>query len=507
MQIKGWVILIIILLSSAYPSSAQHSFDAKGQTSGSSANPVTLSFTTTSGTTVLVVGLAMRSVSARAGGAPTFNGVALTQANTTKVAASEVSAELWYLLDPPIGTYTISVPNSGGLTMTLMASSYKAASGKTSALDVAGGWVGNTVNPSNNLITTTYGDAVVDIMAHGLNTAETGRNQVLLYATDQGQWNTAGQYALQTTAGSITFSHTIAADNWAHLMVSFKEQSQVYNYQRNLSQSISVSHNIKITKTTAPINYSRNLTQPIIVSHYLDVTKIRNFINYSINISQPITVGHAIQVTKTISANLIMVNISQPITLSHAIDVLKTTAPINYPKNLSQQISAVLTISISKTTAPVNYSKNLSQPIGVSHSISVIKTLAPTTYIQSLTQQLSISQSVSVFKIISNGIALSGYIYNVLGAPIHNVRVETQDNFSFTNTEGYYTFQTKYPDNVSSRAVGYRNNITIQNTSGDTQLNITLKERTPATVTAPAPSVILNLFILAILIYYFKKNG
>lgn len=204
-----------------------HTFDTSAQGVGS-ANPLLLSYTCGAGATVLVIGLVVKSLTARAGGNPTYNNIAMTQASTRQQAATEVAAEIWYLLNPPTGSaYNISVPNTGGLTIRIIASSYKAASGKQSALDVANGWTGTIANPSNSVTTNVNGDAVVDILAHALNTPETGRNQTLLYATDEGVWNSAAEYALQATAGSITFSHTIAADSWGQIIASFKE-TQVY---------------------------------------------------------------------------------------------------------------------------------------------------------------------------------------------------------------------------------------------------------------------------------------
>ncbi|MFA4934532.1 MAG: hypothetical protein WC568_01725, partial [Candidatus Methanoperedens sp.] len=217
-------LLFIFLMVTTIPIVDAHTFDTSSQAVAAT-SPVTLSYTAGSNSTVLVVGLAINSLTARAGGAPTYNGIPLTQANVTQTAASEVAAELWYLLNPPTGSaFTISVPNTGTFSIRVIASTYNASAGYSSALDIAGGWTGSTANPSNSLTTTVNGDAIVDIMGNSKNTAETANNQVLLFANDEGNWNTAAQYALQATAGAITFTHTIAIPNdWGHIMAAFKE--------------------------------------------------------------------------------------------------------------------------------------------------------------------------------------------------------------------------------------------------------------------------------------------
>jgi hypothetical protein len=199
-------------------------FDTKAQ-GISNSNPVVLSYTCGANAKVLVVGLAIQDEMQEGGwGTPTYNGIAMTQAAVTRQAVSEVTVEMWYLINPPTGAaYNISVPNDPGYYIRIIASSYN--SDLNVALDVTGGWVGSTANPSKSVTTTVDGDAVVDIMANSYNSAETERNQTLLYATDEGTWNSAAQYALQATAGLITFSHTIAAADWGLIIAAFKEVS------------------------------------------------------------------------------------------------------------------------------------------------------------------------------------------------------------------------------------------------------------------------------------------
>ena len=198
-----------------------HTFDAKKRVTGT-ANPLLVPHTCGSGATLLVLSLVVKTTTQRTGGNPSYNGVAMTKVDLTRVAGEE-NCEMWYLADPSIGTYNVSIPNVGALTLHAITSSYKAQSGYTSTLDVNAGGNGVSANPSRQVTTTADGDAIVDTMGDGLNTAPTANNQTLLYSTDDGLYSDNAQYALQTSAGLITFSWTVASDDWCMILGAFKE--------------------------------------------------------------------------------------------------------------------------------------------------------------------------------------------------------------------------------------------------------------------------------------------
>lgn len=205
-----------------------HTLDTKAQTSNNT-SPVTLGYTCGASASVLVVGIGRRASSgvppARSGGAPTYNGVALSL-GVEQVGDSNVACEIWYLLNPTLSSaYNIVVPNTGGIALRVIASSYNVPSGYVSALDVANSAFGNSANPSCSVTTTVNGDAVVDMVMDEDNNIESGRTQTLLFATDEGTYSSAASYALQATLGAITFGHTMAADHWAQVMVSFKQSA------------------------------------------------------------------------------------------------------------------------------------------------------------------------------------------------------------------------------------------------------------------------------------------
>jgi hypothetical protein len=178
--------------------------------------------------TVLVLELTVVGATNRAGGAPTWNGVAGQQANTTQKAAAspEASVEIWYWLAPATGSLNFSIPNTGSATIVSIAVTGRAASGFTSALDVATGNNGTSTNPTSGAMTTTVnGDIVFAGVATGAQTwAPTGRTGTQIFDTDDGANGGGMQYLLQATAGSTTMSWTFGtSEDWGVVAVAFKE--------------------------------------------------------------------------------------------------------------------------------------------------------------------------------------------------------------------------------------------------------------------------------------------
>jgi hypothetical protein len=198
-----------------------HTFDAKNRVTGT-ANPLLVSHTCGSGATLLVLSLVVKGNVVRTGGAPSYNGATMSVVESL-VIATETNCEMWYLVNPSIGTYNVSIPNSGGLTLYAITSSYKAQAGYTSALDVSNSNTGVSANPSLSVTTTVGGDVIVDTLGDGYNNKPTANNQTLLYSTDDGLYSDNAQYALQANAGLITFTWTVASDDWCMIVGAFKE--------------------------------------------------------------------------------------------------------------------------------------------------------------------------------------------------------------------------------------------------------------------------------------------
>lgn len=203
-----------------------HTFDTKAETNAQSGNPITLSYKCGAGATVLVVGLAIHS-RASFTQTPTYNSINMKQAGSTQIPSTQIAqSQIWYLLKPSKNAaYNISVPNPGALTMTVMASSYKASFGKTSAFDTSGGGSNNSAsNPSASITPSVAGDAVVDILTCTNTGAVTGNGQTLLYKTaESGSWDSAGQYALRTVSGAFNMSYTTTLSGWALAVAAIQE--------------------------------------------------------------------------------------------------------------------------------------------------------------------------------------------------------------------------------------------------------------------------------------------
>jgi hypothetical protein len=195
-------------------------------------NPVTTaSLTIQAGETVAVLFIKTVGATDRAGGAPTWNGPqtqTFVQANATQKAATtpEAGIEVWYLLNPVLGTGTITIPNTGAATLFWEVATAQAAAGGRSAFDVAGGANATSTNPSPGAIVTTEDGAAVFA-------AVAGGHANMLNATpafseisevDDGAHGYASQYTMQATKGSITMSWTHGTgDDWGAVAVAFKE--------------------------------------------------------------------------------------------------------------------------------------------------------------------------------------------------------------------------------------------------------------------------------------------
>ena len=114
-----------------------HTFGNNSTRASSSSSPITTAtFTPTSGSTVLVLFLWVQGGTNRAGGSPTYNGVAMNQANSTQKAAAspESSMEIWYVVSSDGTTLpaaTASIPNTGSLTIHYQFATGKAGAGTT----------------------------------------------------------------------------------------------------------------------------------------------------------------------------------------------------------------------------------------------------------------------------------------------------------------------------------------------------------------------------------------
>ena len=216
-------------------------------------NPVTFSQAVLSGETVFVLMIKTVGAVDRAGGAPTWGGFTFTQANSTQKAAAspEAGCELWYILNPLPRTDTVTIPNTGALTLFWQPAMAKAAAGGFSAFDQANGGNNTSTNPTPGSVTTTQdGDALFAVTAGGWQAwAPSAQAGTIISNNDDGANGGGTQYLMQATLAAIDMNWTFAtSDDWGAVMAAFKEVAprNLENYKFvDAGDGISVSEKIR----------------------------------------------------------------------------------------------------------------------------------------------------------------------------------------------------------------------------------------------------------------------
>src|SRR3989338_4909519 len=274
-RVMRWVLATLLSIAllpaiSFNEAQAAHTFDTSARFTGAT-NPLASNYTSGAGSTVLVLSIVAGGTN-RAGTAPTYNGVALTQAvaPVRYATGGEASVELWYLINPPTGAaYSISIPNTGLVTLYVVASTYKAQSGYTSALDVVNTGTGASTNPSASVTTTAAGDVIFAGIGAGAQAwVPTGRTGIQLYDVDNGAFGDGSQYILQASAGAQAMSWTFGtSDDWAIAVAAFKEVVALPTVQWNSASQASANESGTMTVTAElSATSGSNVTVPFTIS-------------------------------------------------------------------------------------------------------------------------------------------------------------------------------------------------------------------------------------------------
>lgn len=229
-----------------------HTFDTKAQITGNS-SPLAANYTCGAGATLLVLTIVVGGATGRAGGAPTYNGVAMKQADTVRTA-TETNCEMWYMSNPTTGSaLSISIPNTGSLSLYCCASSYKAQAGYTSVLDITIGQVLTTANPHQHIQPWINGDVLVEVCGDGYDSAPSGRTHTTLYETDNGTFSDNHQYGLIADTTATQVGWTCTSDDWCLILAAFKEVAS------GLSARIQpATADADINQAAATTNYGTN---------------------------------------------------------------------------------------------------------------------------------------------------------------------------------------------------------------------------------------------------------
>ena len=197
--------------------------DTKAQSTRGIENPKTLSYICGASCKLLVLLIIGASTAARGGGAPTYNGVAMTQAGSAQAGSAECNSELWYLFNPATGSaYDISVPNSDSLSLRLQAESFSGTGAQLFGTPQQTGV--SSATPSLTINSVPAGGVCVSVLGHGCKNPPTARSHIVIYETDEGAYSTNGQSGLIAVLGNVTMSWTLAvSDNVAMIMAAFEE--------------------------------------------------------------------------------------------------------------------------------------------------------------------------------------------------------------------------------------------------------------------------------------------
>lgn len=211
-----------------------HTFRQKSQVNDQTGNPVTHNHTPGATATVCVLTITIAGASDRTGGAPTIDGTTAEQVGTA-INATECSIETWYVCKAFSGSqFSVSVPNAGGLSLSLEVLTADAGSGYSSAYNdfdeeaQTGNVNGMTLTPSAAAV----GDFAVSRVASGENapSSVTCAYGTETYANDHGAYSSAGRYHITTASGAQSIPWVWSADDGCGQAVVFKSVAGATTY-------------------------------------------------------------------------------------------------------------------------------------------------------------------------------------------------------------------------------------------------------------------------------------
>lgn len=205
-----------------------HTLDSSIDTAVNANTSISVNFNCGSGATLLVLGIMSRT-DARGGSAPTYGGIPFLGPVGRVYDSDETVNELFYLLNPSQGIYSIAYDNPNARAQTMKAASFKAASGYLTAFDTSafGGSTTPQTNPSTNA-PCINGGVTVQFGACGAGTAAADQityatHTIVKPRTQNGQtaWL---QYILPDFTGDVSMGFmTYSNEDWGAVVGTFKE--------------------------------------------------------------------------------------------------------------------------------------------------------------------------------------------------------------------------------------------------------------------------------------------
>ena len=205
---------------------------SKSPSGGSSTTPysttTTIGCNTVTGTTLVVFSVINDGTTARAGGAPTYNGAPMLPVTMPwfpySASSDESNIEMWYVTNPLPGNVRIVVPRTAGSFFT--STCWASCSFGSSSIYLTSSYNNNNIATASITMTTappSGGIFYVGLAGDGDNNAATAYSQRLIQTTDIGNWNWAVQIASQSSAASINFRYDYRAETWSTVVAAFGE--------------------------------------------------------------------------------------------------------------------------------------------------------------------------------------------------------------------------------------------------------------------------------------------
>jgi hypothetical protein len=244
----------------------QHEFDASAHSDGLTGNPIIMDYTCGDGATLFALGIGVvgSAIYNPTNTAPTYNGISMSPVDGSAQLNGSVEgwSQLWYLLDPPKGTHTVSVSNPLSRTMSLFGSSFKAIPGYRTIFDASAGINATTGdNPSTNItrISDITGGTglLIGMLSSGTANVPTVYYPKELDGThsfgsyDPGAYVYLGLYNRRyLMTGSCSFGAVAGTDDWSLVVGAFVQEPVTYGgilkYYDGGSWSECPSDNLKL---------------------------------------------------------------------------------------------------------------------------------------------------------------------------------------------------------------------------------------------------------------------
>lgn len=198
-------------------------FDTASSSGNTTGTTGTLAHTIGSGSNrILLVGVLSFQNGTSASGV-TYNGTPLTQAALYNPGGGTgVTLELWYLLNPAVGTHNIVVTFPTSQTMEIGGASFFGAA-QTAPTDGTHNATGNGSSISNSISTTTDNDLVFDIAYQGRNISPAQTDASWTNNVNGGNKQLQASYQISSTHGSYNNTWTGAGGfDWFDTILAIK---------------------------------------------------------------------------------------------------------------------------------------------------------------------------------------------------------------------------------------------------------------------------------------------